>query len=325
MLPTVGTDVSKHSFHAELSNSNNKLRHRKFANNENGFREFQAWLQQRAAQPAHICMEATGPYSEDLALFLHQQGHTVSVVNPARIKAFAESELQRNKDDRPDAGVIRRFCETQRPPAWKPLPASVRELQALTRHLENLRGTRQEQLNRLESTRTKTVLSSLRKLIASLDREITRTEKQIREHINNDPELKKHAELLDSIKGIGERTTATLLAEMPNLPHYKTARQAAAYAGVTPRNVRSGKFRGKTKLSKIGNARVRKALFMPAMVAKKHNPLIRAFAERLARKGKSKMAIIGAVMRKLVHIAFGVIKTGIPFNPEHEPLYRRNA
>jgi transposase len=124
---------------------------------------------------------------------------------------------------------------------------------------------------------------------------------------------------------VGERTAAKLLAEIENLSQYKSAREVAAYAGVTPKNHRSGTIRGRTRLSKIGNARVRKALFMPALVASKHNPIVRAFAQRLAVKGKNKMAILGAAMRKLIHIVFGVLKTGKPFDPEHERLLSCSA
>ena len=109
MLPTLGIDISKASFHVELS-INDKLRHRRFINRKEGFAELGAWLSKHKATSVHACLEATGPYSEALALYLHEQGHTVSVVNPAQIKAFGQSELLRNKDDRPDAGLIRRFC-----------------------------------------------------------------------------------------------------------------------------------------------------------------------------------------------------------------------
>jgi len=141
ILPTLGIDISKDSFHVELS-INNKLRHRRFANRKEGFAELCVWLAKHKAGSVHACLEATGPYSEAVALYLHEQGHTVSVVNPAQIKAFGQSELLRNKDDRPDAGLIRRFCEKQQPAAWQPPPAHFRELQALTRHLENLLETR---------------------------------------------------------------------------------------------------------------------------------------------------------------------------------------
>jgi transposase len=317
MLPTLGVDVSKDSFHLELS-INDKLRHRKFANRKEGFGELGVWLAKHKATQVHACLEATGPYSEALALYLHEQGHTVSIVNPVQIKAFGQSELRRNKDDRPDAGLIRRFCEKQRPAPWIPPPAHLRELQALTRHLENLIETRQQQINRLETTNTKQVAKSLRKLVAHVDAEIKRTEQQIDDHVDRHPDLKQQSDLLDSIPGVGKRTAAKLLAEIPNIAQYQSARQVAAHAGLTPRNNRSGTILGKTKLSKTGNARVRKALFFPAIVAKRHNPIVRAFCERLSRNGKNKMQIVGAAMRKLIHIAFGVLKSGRMFDPNHE-------
>jgi transposase len=299
---------------------NEKLRHRKFANRKEGFVELRVWLAKHKTTQVHACLEATGPYGEDLALYVHQQGHTVSIVNPAQIKAFGQSELLRNKDDRPDAGLIRRFCEKQRPAAWTPPPAHLRELQALTRHLENLIETRQQQLNRLEGAKTKGVIKSLRKLVTYLDSEIARTEKQIQDHVDNHPELKQQCQLLESIPGIGKRTAAKLLAEIEDIARYKSARQVAAYAGLTPRNYRSGTIRGKTRLSKTGNARVRKALFLPAMTAKRYNPIVRSFCLRLASHGKNKMQVIGAAMRKLIHIAFGVLKSGKQFDPNYELL-----
>ena len=317
MLPTLGVDISKDSFHVELS-INNKLRHRRFANRKEGFAELAAWFVKHKASVVHACLEATGPYSEALALYLHEQGHTVSVINPAQIKAFGESELLRNKDDRPDAGLIRRFCEKQQPPAWTPPPPQLRQLQALTRHRENLLETRQQQINRLEVTNTKDVAKSLRKLVTHLDVEIQRTEQQINDHVDRHPDLKQQCQLLESIPGIGKRTATKLLAEIEDISRYKSARQVAAYAGLTPRNNRSGTLRGQTRLSKIGNARVRKALFLPAMVAKRHNPVVRSFCQRLAAHGKNKMQLIGAAMRKLVHIAFGVLKSRKVFDPNYE-------
>jgi len=315
-LPVLGIDISKDYFHVELG-LNDKKRNRKFTNRAEGFAELSVWLGKQKVPQAHVCLEATGPYSEALALYLHQQGHQVSVVNPARIKKFGQSELLRNKDDRPDAGLIRRFCEQQRPSLWTPPPAELRQLQALTRHLDGLIETRQQQLNRLESARSKEVIKSLRKLVAYLDKEIAHAEKQIKAHIDQHPDLKQQYDLLDSIQGLGERTISILLGEI-NFKQYRSARQVAAHVGVTPRNDRSGTLQHKTRMSKIGNARVRKALFMPALVAKRHNPLVQTFCQRLAANGKTKMAIVGAAMRKLIHIAFGVLKSGRPFDPNHE-------
>jgi transposase len=316
LLPALGIDVSKDAFHVELG-LQEKKRNRKFANRPEGFAELSVWLGKQKVPQVHACLEATGPYSEELALYLHQQGHHVSVVNPAQIKAFGQSELLRNKDDRPDAGLIRRFCEQQRPPRWTPPAPELRQLQALTRHLEGLIQTRQQQLNRLESTRNKEVAKSLRKLVQYLDKEIAQTEKQIKAQIAGHPELKQQSDLLDSISGLGERTISILLGEI-NFKQYRTARQVAAHVGLTPQNHHSGTIHGKTKLSKIGNARVRKALFMPALVAKRHNPIVRSFCARLAANGKTKMQIVGAAMRKLIHIAFGVLKSGQPFDRNHE-------
>lgn len=321
MLPTLGIDISKDSFHVELS-VNDKLRHRRFSNRKAGFAELAAWLAKHKIARVQACLEATGPYSEALALYLHEQGHTVSVVNPLRIKAFGQSELIRNKDDRPDAGLIRRFCEKQRPAAWTPPSASLRELQSLTRHLENLLETRQQQVNRLEGTNAKSVVKSLRKLVAHLEAEIQGTEQQIAEHIDRHPDLKQQAQLLTSIPGIGPRTAAKLLAEIEGLKKFESARHVAAYAGLTPMNNRSGTLRVKTRLSKMGNARVRKALFLPAIVARQHNPIVRAFCQRLAKRGKTKMQIVGAAMRKLIHIAYGVLKSDKMFDPNHELLLK---
>jgi transposase len=324
MLPTLGIDISKDSFHVELS-LNDKLRHRQFANRKEGFAELRAWLDKQKATAVHACLEATGPYSEAVALYLHELGHTVSVVNPVQIKAFGQSELLRNKDDRPDAALIRRFCEKQRPAAWTPPPAHFRELQALTRHLENLLETRQQQVNRLETTTAKSVLKSLRKLVTHLEAEIKRTEQQLSDHVDRHPDLKQQCQLLQSIPGIGKRTATRLLAEIEAITQYKSARQVAAYAGLTPKNNRSGTKRVPAHLSKTGNARVRKALFLPAMVAKQHNPIVRSFCERLAQHGKNKMQLVGAAMRKLLHIAFGVLKSGKVFDPNHELLFNSGS
>lgn len=320
MLPILGIDISKNDFHVELS-VNEKLRHRRFSNRKEGYEELGRWLTKNKVELVHACMEATGTYGEELAIYLHKKGHTVSVVNPARIKAFGQSEGLRNKDDRPDAALIRRFCEKQQPAIWTPAPEYQRELRALTRHLENLYETRQQQENRLEGIKMKEVVKSMRKIIASITSEIQRTEKQIEDHIDNNPELKRQCDLIESIKGIGKKTAAKLVSEIENLEQFKSARQVAAYAGLTPKNNRSGNFRGRTRLSKTGNARVRKALFLPAMVAKKCNPIVKAFCDRLAKNGKNKMQIIGAAMRKLIHIVFGVLKSGNKFDQNYEQKF----
>ena len=163
------------------------------------------------------------------------------------------------------------------------------------------------------------VQRSVADVIAALDREIKQLEHAIADHFNQHPHLRHKRDLLISIPRVGETTAARLLGEMLEFQQFSSAKQVAAYAGLSPRQRQSGSnIRGKTRLAKTGNPHLRKALFFPAIVARTHNPVLKAFADRLAAAGKHKMAIIGALMRKLIHIAYGVLKSGTPFNPGHE-------
>ncbi len=172
--------------------------------------------------------------------------------------------------------------------------------------------------NRLSSgIAVEAVRESVEALLVHLCEQIKRTQALIREHIESHPDLKLKRELLDSIPSIGETTAAALLAEVPDFSQYRSARQVAAFAGLVPRARQSGSsVRGRTRLSKIGNARLRKALYFPAITALRCSPFFQAWAEGLRQRGKSKMSVIGAAMRKLIHLAYGVLKTGKPFDPE---------
>jgi transposase len=240
------------------------------------------------------------------------------VVNPAAIKAYAQSRLSRTKTDRVDASLIAGFCAERRPPAWRPPAPELRELQALVRRLEALVEMRVAEENRLAAGgAVAAVRASVEEHIAYLSEQIKRTEKLISDHIDSHPGLRRQRELLDSIPGVGEATAAALLAEVPDIKQYRSARQLAAFAGLVPRERQSGSsVRGRVRLSKIGNARLRKALYFPAVTALRCSPFFQAWAEGLRARGKSKMAVIGAAMRKLVHLAYGVLKTGRPFDPE---------
>jgi len=262
-------------------------------------------------------MEATGAYGEALATYLCDAGHVVSVVNPAIIKAYAESHLSRAKTDKADATLIARFCQERKPPAWSPLPREVRELQALVRRLESLLEMRQMEVNRLAAgAAAVSVKESLVEHIAFLDEEIKRTESLIRDHIDQHPQLRGQRQLLISIPGIGDTTAAKLLAEMLDVKLYKSARQLAAFAGLVPRLHESGSsIKRKARLSKTGAPRLRKALYFPAIAAIKYNPCVKELSERLKERGKCPMQIITAAMRKLVHLAYGVLKSGRPFDP----------
>jgi transposase len=317
----LGIDVAKANVHAVLIVDEIERKH-SFANNDKGFAQLDGWLAHRKVGHVHACMEATGAYAEALAAHLADRGHTVSVVNPARIKGYAQSELTRTKTDPVDAALIARFCKALRPTAWLPPAPEVRELQGLVRRLESLTQTRQQERNRAQMPGVVApVADSIAALITHLDQQIAALESQIRSHIDRHPKLRQQRDLLESIPGIGAKTTASLLGELPDLTRFTSVKQVAAYAGLSVQQHLSGSsIHGKPRLSKRGNAKLRKALFYPAMVAIRFNPLIREFAQRLRAAGKREKAILGAAMRKLLHIVYGVLRTGRPFNPQRQPI-----
>lgn len=311
----LGIDIAKLKFDGALLSTERTLKC-SFPNTALGFAQLLGWLRKNHIDPArcHAGMEATGPYGQALALFLHDHSFRVSVINPARIKFFAQSLLSRNKTDAADAEIIARFCQQQQPAQWQPLPEGQLKLQALTRLLQELIGQQQDNRNRLENATCPAVIKCLKLLDKQLQKHIVNVQGQIRQHLGEDERLKKQNKLLQSIPGVGEATAATVLAELP--PDLASARTAAAYAGVTPRQKQSGSsVRGRTALSKTGNSRLRKALYFPAITALKWNPLIREMAQRLLARGKSKMCVVGAAMRKLLHLIYGVLKHQQPFNP----------
>jgi transposase len=313
----LGIDISKRKFDACLLREGGRLRHRVFPNTPDGFSQLSAWLSQQKVERVHACLEATGAYSEALATYLHEAGQAVSVVNPAQIKAYAQSRLSRVKTDKADATLIAQFCAERRPPRWSPLPQEVRELQALARRLDSLAEMRQMEANRLDVAATVAVRESLAGHLAYLDEEVARTEELIRSHIDSHPALRGQRDLLLSIPGIGETTAARLLAEIMDVKLYASARQLAAFAGLAPRLHESGSsVRRKARLSKAGAPRLRKALYFPAIAAIRYNPYIKDLSERLKARGKCPMQVIGAAMRKLLHLAYGVLKSGRPFDPK---------
>jgi transposase len=313
-LPVLGLDVAKASVQAELRTKEHKVRFG-FANNAKGFAQLAHVLEQQGAPKIWAGLEATGPYSQALALWLHAQGHRVSLLNPRRVKQYARSAGRRNKTDLLDAALIADFVCAMKPAVWQPPTLEVAQLQALVRRREELCVMLHAEKNRLEGVAIG-VRSSLERIIATLSAEKRRLEKFIGQQIRSHPQLLRDHQLLCTIKGIGSLTAAILLAEMARPGQVDRARQAAAHAGLAPRREQSGSsVRRNRGLGKEGNRYLRKALYMPALVAIKYNAPLSHFASRLRSAGKPKMSIVCAVMRKLIHIAFGVLKHQKPFNP----------
>lgn len=313
----LGIDVAKAKLDCALRLPEGKILHKVVENKPAGFAQLLMFLDKHQAQDVHVCMEATGVYWEAVAEFLSaQSGFTISVINPAQIKAFATSHLTRTKTDKVDAGLIAAFCAERRPEPWQAPSEAERALRALVLRLDNLQTMRTQESNRLEVARH-TVSAGIESHLEWLDDEIKRLIQDIHRHLDDDDDLNAKQKLLDSIPGLGERTIAILLAFYGHPERFANVRQATAFAGLDPRHHESGSsVRGKPRISKVGHAFLRKAFYMPAMVALYKTAWGQCFFRRLKNAGKAPKLIIVAMMRKLLHVAFGVLKSGKPFDPD---------
>jgi transposase len=310
MDAVLGIDIGKIKFHVTLLFPDGTRRRKACANSPAGCAELLAWLTRPGARRVHACLEATGTYGEVVATTLVEAGHQVSLLNPAIIHHYAKSQLRRAKTDLVDADVIADYTAKEHPPTWTPVPRDVRELQALVRRLEALLGMQTDERNRLQAgALTPAVQHSIEAVLHHLEAQIATVRRQIHEHLDQHPGLRAPRDLLTSIPGIGETTAALLLAELFT-KSFKSARQAAAFAGVVPRPHDSGLQQGRRVMCKVGPGRLRKALYFPAIAALRFNPSLQPLARRLRGAGKPPMLIIGAAMRKLIHLAFGVLKSG---------------
>lgn len=311
----LGIDIAKDKFDVCLLYDEQKWSG-VFTNDEKGFRKLDQWLDNRVDGKLQTCMESTGRYGEKLAAHLHQADHRVAVVNPSRIKHYAQSQLRRNKTDKIDAAIIADFCRSQKTHEWQPASEAEVTLRQLARRYDNLVTDRTREKNRLKAgDLAVAVQASIEAHLTFLNEQIKIVLVQIQDHIDQYPDLKSQQALLKSIPGIGQKTSAILLAEMPDIQQI-SAKQIAAFAGLTPEQLSSGKYRRRQDtLSKLGSVSLRTALYMPALSAMRFNPITQALAERLEKKGKLPMTIIAAVMRKLLVLAYGVLKSGQPFNP----------
>lgn len=309
----LGLDVGKHKISACLLREHKK-KEKTFTNDAVGHDAVVQWLKANDAGLVHACLESTGGYSEALATVLFDAGHQVSIVNPTRIKAFAKTEMVRTKTDKVDAALIARFCQLHRPVLWIAPPKKIREIKGLSRRLDALIDMRSQELARLEAPgNVDAVQDSIRQTLRSLEAEIAKIEQQLRDRIDKDEDLRGKRDLLLSVDGIGERTADRLLGEIPLLEEFRNAKAVAAYVGLSPREWQSGTLRGRTRISKIGNSRLRGALYWPAIVAMRKNASIRSFAQRLIAAGKPRMLVITAAMRKLLCLAYAVLRSGRPY------------
>jgi transposase len=313
----VGIDVSKQTLDANCARGQRKQA-RIFANSPDGWKQMLSWLKAMGSKQAHVCMEATGRHSLGVALALHDAGHVVSVVNPAQIRDFARTKLGRNKTDKVDAVLIRDYAALFTPVPWTPPSPAMRRLCELQTVRAGIVSNRAEWKNRLGSGLSDSTATGLAaEMIEYFTRQLEAIDQAIGETIDQDAELRRRRELLVSINGVGETLAASLLAEMPEPGVLRRSGELVAYAGLNPSHHRSGTSIDRpTRISKIGNATLRSALYMPALSAMRFNPAVAALVARLKEAGRlTPKQIVVAAMRKLLVICFGVLKTGKPFDP----------
>lgn len=314
MSVCIGIDVSKATLDIATDCGS---QHTQVPNTPPGYDSLLTWLETQG-QVHQIALEASGRYGQSVAYFLVHHGYAVSYLNPKQIHQFAKMKLHYNKTDKQDARLIAEYCKLFKPGLYQPQDALRQHLQQRSRRLEQLQKMRQQEVNRSQSgIHDPFTQDQIQSTIAYFDMLITQTNQAIDDLIHSDSYLMQQHRLLVSIKGIGDKTASLILAEL-NIDDFDSARQLAAYIGITPQQFQSGTSVNKrASISKQGNARLRSGLYMPAVVAKRYNRPCQIFAQRLQEKQKQGKVIVIAVMRKLVHQIYAILKSGRPFDPNY--------
>ena len=309
----IGIDVSKAKLDCAWFRDENKVKAKVVANRLDGWEELIKWAQANTGagiSGLHFVMEATDA----------SNGANVSVVNPAHVKHYAKSLGGRTKNDKKDSVVLARYGLKECPALWQPAPLEIRTLKALSARLSAVEKDLQREKNRQEkaaATDTPTfVLESIRQMVGHFETERETLEKFIGQHIKQHNNLKENKVLLESIPGVGKVVARQMLIVL-GFHQFNSASQCAAYLGLVPVQRESGSsVKGRSQLAKNGNPAIRAKLYLAAVTATRYNPDIKAQYGRLTNKGKSKMSALGAAMRKLVQICFGVLKHQQPYQPQ---------
>lgn len=289
----------------------------RFAYTSAGVAKFLHWLEERGPGRFHAGLESTGRMEIELARALQRAGHRVSVLDPMRVVRHRQSYARSAKTDRQDARAIARFVAERRPEEWVEKPERCRHLAELCLHREHLL----DEIRRLENwTRRPATDSDCRgdveSLMSVLQLFLSKTEERLRQAVADDAILAGQLSRLCTIKGVGFQTAVALLSEIGSIDAYPNARSLALAAGLAPMMCASGKHVGKGLLPKYGNERLRRSIYMAALVAKRHDPAFREFAERIARNSlKKPKTVVIATMRKLIHVIFGVLKHDADYDP----------
>jgi transposase len=315
-----GVDVSKDHVDVRCFDATGSRRTRRFPNTPAGHCRLLGWL---GPTPTQVVVESTGRYSLDLTLALHAaEGTAVMVANPKALRGFANAQMRRTKTDAVDATVIADYARRMPFEAWKPPEEAVRDLQAIARRIHALTVDRAREKTRLQSitdsaSASQVVVNDIEVNLRHLTRRIEELVRQATRLVESDEQLRAAYGHLVSVRGIAQKSAVLLLGELATLPDDMSVRQWGAHAGLDPKKHESGtSVKSPERISKIGNARIRRALYMPAHSAIRHEPRVRAFYKKLLRKGKPKMVAIVTVMRKLLHAIYGMLRYGQDFDGE---------
>lgn len=319
---SLGIDVSKAKLDCMLLDTHRGKRKAKSVNNNRaGVAALLEWCVKNEAMPQELLavLEPTGVYHEAAALALVDAQCQVALVNPLHLRRFAQSLGVVSKTDALDSAMLARFGQERRPARWVPPSQAVRHLHSLLSRCDALHTDLQREQNRQSqaelSQAPELVLESLKQSIEHLQNQLEQLKKSIDQHIDGDSGLREKRDLLRTIPGVGAGVAHRFTALLGDA-RFHSAEQLAAYLGLVPMEWESGSsVRSRPRLSKRGPSAIRGLIYLPAIVAKRWNPHVKAVYERLLAKGKCKMAAIGAAMRKLVHLCFGVVKSGKPYDP----------
>ncbi len=316
----VGIDVGCEELWVSVAGAKPK----KFLHSQKGIQALYAWSLKKGDQnEIYFCMEATGVYSMSVAnLLLEKHQALVSIVNPAQIKTFARMQMRRSKTDQIDAEIIRNYAETQSPPLWKPTSKQLQQLNALVTQADAIKESLGRWHNRHHAQTFVPALpdevkKSQRSIERSLETQLKKIEAAIKNLCASESTLAQQVALLTTIPGVADQTAVKLLAYGQNWLTDKSAKALTAHAGLAPQHHQSGSsINRKSRIDKRGNPKLRKTLFMPALVAVHHNPILMTFYQRLIKNGKPKKLALVAAMRKLLLMSRVILITQKPFNPQ---------
>jgi transposase len=305
----VGIDVAKATLDLHLLPSGQR---HSLANNSTGHQQLRNVLPDPPG--CLIVLEATGGYECQLVAELLDAGYHVAVVNPKRVRDFARALGLVAKTDRLDARVLAQFAEKVQPQSAVKVPEKQAEIQQLVARRRQLIDLRTMESNRLETTRAKAAKASIQAVLKLLERQINSLEAAIKKLVESDEDWRQKTRLVQSVPGLGGVTATTLIADVPELGQLNR-QQISSLVGLAPFNRDSGKHQGKRSIGG-GRKSVRSVLYMAALTARRCNPVIKAFAERLTQHGKPFKVVLTACMRKLLVIVNALLKTGQPWNPQ---------